>query len=79
MKRRHPDLLVTIEPNSLGSTRVQTTSFHTTPYPSLCFVIKPQELMEKDMKQVHKDTYKVFLKHLYVCGLRFGFEFLEQM
>jgi hypothetical protein len=30
MKRRHPDLLVTIEPNSLGSTRVQTTSFHTT-------------------------------------------------
>jgi hypothetical protein len=31
MERRHTDLLVTIEPNSLGSTRVQTTSFHTTP------------------------------------------------
>jgi hypothetical protein len=35
MKRRHPDLFVTIEPNSLGSTRVQTTSFHTTPFFSL--------------------------------------------
>jgi hypothetical protein len=30
MERRHTDLLDTIEPNSLGSTRVQTTSFRTT-------------------------------------------------
>ncbi len=49
------------------------------PYPFLCFVVKPQELMEKDMKQVHKDSYKVFLKHLCVCGPKLGFEFLEQM
>jgi hypothetical protein len=35
MERHHTDLLDSIESKSLGSTKVQTTSFHTTNEPKI--------------------------------------------
>jgi hypothetical protein len=38
-----------------------------------------QTLMEKTMEQVRKDPLIAFTKHLFVCDLAFGLEFLNQI
>jgi hypothetical protein len=41
--------------------------------------IKLKEWMEKAMEQVKKDHYFVFCKHLFVCNLAFGMNFLKEI
>ncbi len=44
-----------------------------------CFFIKLKEHMEKAMDQVRKDHYSAFCKHLLVCDLVFGQNFLKEI
>jgi hypothetical protein len=42
-------------------------------------IVKIQECMEKAIEQVRKDHYFVFFKHLSMCDLELGLDFLKEI